>query len=86
MKLYYNNIYTNLIQIYEHTTNNVVGEVSRDPLVSITSEGSKSSTHCLSDTNRFNIKTNQMDLIKTRNKEKCKSYYILYIGLKIGVM
>ena len=29
-----NNI-TNLIQIHEYTTNNVVGEMSRDPLVSI---------------------------------------------------
>ena len=76
----------------------------------LSSEGSKSSTHYISDKNRFDIsskgpllgisvvggrgkhacfctseyikttrdkiKTNEMDLIKTRNKKKCKSYYI----------
>ena len=37
-------------------------------------------------TTRDKIEINQMDLIKTKNKEKYKSYYILYTGLKIGVM
>ena len=34
-------------------------------------------------TTRDKIKTNQMDLIKTRNKYKCKSYYLLNVNVNL---